>query len=433
MRRVTDGFRFSASAVLPVIVLAVAASSASACSVPVFRYALEHWPADPYVAIVFHRGELTPEQQTVVEQLDSKDESGAPIANLVVRTVDLDTETSEVILNLWKEHETQTLPLLSLQTPPRQGPPRTVWVGELTPGNVSGLLNSPVRQRVNERLLEGESVVWLLLESGEKEADDAAFALLERELERLEQVITPPAIEEEDLASLSVAPDALKIRFSAYRVSRDDEKERSLVEMLLRVEPDLLEEPYVHQTMAFPIFGRGRALYSLVGEGITAETIEDASRFLSGACQCTVKAENPGVDLLMAVNWDAHVQPALPYDDSQPVLAGLGGFVAPDEDEGPIEDPAATEIAEAGTNHAAAEESVERDSPASRSIAGASAEDAPLLLTDGSVPDVDLTQASHETAAGENVQLLAQNITVLLGLMVAAVVVISLVVLMKSR
>jgi hypothetical protein len=38
-----------------------------ACSVPVFRYALEKWPADAYLTTVFHRGPLTAAQAGLAE------------------------------------------------------------------------------------------------------------------------------------------------------------------------------------------------------------------------------------------------------------------------------------------------------------------------------------------------------------------------------
>ena len=52
------------------------------------------------------------------------------------------------------------------------------------------------------------------------------------------------------------------------------------------------------------IFGRGRALDALIGKGINADTIAEAAKFLCGACSCQVKRLNPGVDLLIAANWD---------------------------------------------------------------------------------------------------------------------------------
>ena len=47
-----------------IIVLSLGFSSAAqACSVPVFRYALERWPADAYRLVIFHNGPLSAEQQ----------------------------------------------------------------------------------------------------------------------------------------------------------------------------------------------------------------------------------------------------------------------------------------------------------------------------------------------------------------------------------
>jgi len=41
-----------------------------ACDVPVFRFALERWPADPYQATIFHKGPLDDKQQGIVDWLD---------------------------------------------------------------------------------------------------------------------------------------------------------------------------------------------------------------------------------------------------------------------------------------------------------------------------------------------------------------------------
>ena len=44
---------------------------------------------------------------------------------------------------------------------------------------------------------------------------------------------------------------------------------------------------------------RGVVLHALVGRGITPENIEDAHTFITGACSCVVKEQNPGFDLLL--------------------------------------------------------------------------------------------------------------------------------------
>ncbi|MBT5020688.1 MAG: hypothetical protein HON04_18305 [Planctomicrobium sp.] len=316
-----------------IALLAIAiASVATACSVPVFRYAIEHWQPDSYIAYIFHDGELTAEQQDLIESLESKGANGIATINLVVRTVGSDEKVGPVIQKIQEEHPASVSPWIVVQTPPKVGPPQTVWQGELTEENVAVVRDSPLRSEINKRLLAGDSVVWVFLESGRSEADDPAFALLSKEIERLQGTLKLPEIEEEDLVDLSVDPTALKVSFSAVRLSRDDLEEQPLVEMLLHVEPDLKDIEYISQPMVFPVFGRGRALYAIIGEGITPEVIEAAGQFLTGACQCTVKAQNPGVDLIMNLDWNKHVIPTETIDSELPPLAGFSGFVV-EEDE----------------------------------------------------------------------------------------------------
>ena len=317
------------------VALSWAANTAFACSIPVFRYALEHWHPDAYLVYVFHRGELTPEESEQLAALQPKRPDGVPITNVKVRSIDLDGDRDEETRALWESHRSQTLPWLVVQKPgPVRGPAIDVWSGELTAANVALLVDSPARKFISERLLAGESVVWLFLDGGDKEKDDAAYALLTSELERLKGTLELPPIDPADAAELSVTPEGLKLSFQAKRISRDDPAEAALVQMLLSVEPDVRQEPYVHMPMALPVFGRGCALYTLAGDGINPRTIEDACRFLIGGCQCTVKEQNPGTDLLLAVNWDLYVEPSVSLPTAMPPLGGLRGL----QDDGePIE------------------------------------------------------------------------------------------------
>ncbi|MHC4680903.1 MAG: hypothetical protein ACYTEK_19655, partial [Planctomycetota bacterium] len=110
--------------------------------------------------------------------------------------------------------------------------------------------------------------------------------------------MTPALAEELEMPGLS-------FEFSTLSLSRSDPNEQFLLAMLLNSEPDLDE--YAGEPILFPVFGRGRALYALVGEGINTDNIREAVGFLTGPCGCEVKMLNPGVDLLMAFNWDAAV------------------------------------------------------------------------------------------------------------------------------
>lgn len=392
-----------------VLILAVTSSLALACSVPVFRYALEHWRPDPYVVYVFHAGGLSAEQQAIVDTLQPRNPEGNTSANIVVRAVDVNADSDSATQQIWQDHASETLPWMAVLSPPKWGPAQTTFQGPLTADNAALVLESPARTEISKRLLNGESVVWVLLECGRKEEDDAAFSVLEEELRKQQSEIKLPEIEEEDLADLSVSPDALKVVFSAIRIARDDEQERVLREMLLRIEPDLLDEPQVSQPMAIPVFGRGRALYALVGKGIAADVIEEACVFLTGGCQCTVKAQNPGVDLIMNVDWDKMVVPTQPDDEPLPPLAGFSGFGPPVEPS-VIKDDGESVISDEHPQHQTTSDatatSVSRnDTDPSPSIAEGVGE-AIASATDsrsGTENDSSATHESASTGIGQNV------------------------------
>jgi len=84
--------------------------------------------------------------------------------------------------------------------------------------------------------------------------------------------------------------------------------------MLLRIEEDLWK---LKDTMVFPFYGRGRALFALVGEGINTENIEDVCAFLLGPCSCQVKAMAPGVDMLVRADWDSIFEEGEPAEEPQ--------------------------------------------------------------------------------------------------------------------
>ncbi|MCA9071637.1 MAG: hypothetical protein KDA84_22075, partial [Planctomycetaceae bacterium] len=181
---------------------------------------------------------------------------------------------------------------------------------------------SPKRREAAQRLLKGDTAVWLFVESGNKEADDVAYQRLNNELKRCEKELQLPAPDPQDVADglISVDQASLKIQFSILRLSRDDPKELQFLNMLLDSEEGLRSAEFKDQPMTFPIFGRGRALYAVIGQGISREVIFDACRFLVGPCSCQVKNQNPGTDLLMAVNWDQQVVPQIAVDQSLPPL-----------------------------------------------------------------------------------------------------------------
>jgi hypothetical protein len=170
--------------------------------------------------------------------------------------------------------------------------------------------------------------VWVLLEGGAKGEDDAAATALDAELKKLAKDLALPE-KEEDEDDPRGGPQAdipLKIAFSILRVSRTDAAERMFVRLLTQCDKDLHD---TKQPVVFPVFGRGRALCALTGKNLNAQAYREVSEFLTGPCSCQVKDANPGVDLLLAADWDAILEGQPPFVEPPPPLAGIPESLIP--------------------------------------------------------------------------------------------------------
>lgn len=299
---------------LAAVLIAGFAGFAAACPIPVFQFSLEYWNSDPYQLVVHHDGGFTAEQQEAVDILQAS-ESGQ------------DGRKANITIS-WRDYSRATipppdgaeLPRMVLSYPRESGIPVTVWAGRMDKENVENMLDSPARQQIADKLLNRHAAVWVLLESGNRRADRNVRRLLERELERLENTLKVPDPEKYGIDLGDIYTD---INFSLVTLSRNDQREQMLIKMLLGIERDLDE--YEDKPIVFPIYGRGIALYALIGDGINSRTLNGAGRFLTGPCSCQVKAGNPGVDLLMSVDWKAKVEQLTTY--VMPETPDAGGFL----------------------------------------------------------------------------------------------------------
>src|SRR5207248_4635023 len=133
------------------------------------------------------------------------------------------------------------------------------------------------------------------------------------------------------------------------RLSRRDTEETDLLRMLLGMEDDLEDRK---EPIVYPVFGRGLALWAIVGKGITQENIDRAAKFLVGPCSCEIKAQNPGVDLLLTADWEERLTGRVITTPEPPPLASLFPQSAPEKETGAwpglrySEAPAASEASE---------------------------------------------------------------------------------------
>jgi hypothetical protein len=272
----------------------------------VFQYAMQNWPADDYEVRVVHQGDLASKESVLAARLASLASAQEGRLNCVVKDLNEGTQ-----------------PSLEVHYPHRTGNPSPVWSAPLSETTLVALSGSPLREEIGKFLLGGKAAVWVFLEGGDRERDGQAFDLLATDLKQLEGTLkvagqTPP-----DAATVPA------ISFATLRLSRSNPAEAFLVNSLLGSEADLASEEYAREPMAFPIYGRGRILYSLVGAGITHENIKEACEFLVGPCSCQVKDLNPGVDLLLAAGWEkVKEQPTL-EDVLAPRVSGETEMILP--------------------------------------------------------------------------------------------------------
>ncbi len=275
--------------ILAILAGLLAVGSVRACNVPVFRYALEHWPAEPYQVTLYHRGPLNAADLARIDALET-----ASPTQIKFHSIDLGQQTVE-------DAPTQ-LPWLIVRYPASANITAAIWQGPLSDATVPELLESPRRHELTRRLLAGDTAVWVLLESGNAVTDAALAASLEAWSRHIETTLKLPVLSRsaEDRIRDDVVP--LRLSFSVLRVARTDPAEQVFVRMLLSSEPDL---DAMTGPLVFPVFGRGRALYALAGAGVSQANLTKAAEFLIGACSCKVKEAHPGVDLLLSADWPA--------------------------------------------------------------------------------------------------------------------------------
>lgn len=299
-----------------------------ACDVPVFRYALERWQPDAYEVVVLHGAPLSADEakhwQTITDTASNPES-----LNLRIRGQDSGRIPDPGLETRWRSETNAATPWLALYYPASASRQSYLWAGPITESNCEAMLDSPARRAIAQALLDGESAVFVLVESGDETADRGAAETLERELAVAASTMELPARVEDEVPDID--EQKVRIAFSMVRVSRQDPGEQVFVEMLLGSEPGLRA---IDAPMVFPIYGRGRSLYALAGKGINPKTIQQACALVAGPCSCDIKDENPGVDLLFAVDWDARIDEFL-LGNPEPALVPGPALIQASKPENP--------------------------------------------------------------------------------------------------
>lgn len=285
--------------------LSLVAAVASACNIPVFRYALERWVPDACELVVLHDGSMSSDDTTFLSGLVNQSIEQDGLANAKVTRVDisgkLDDEKRSLVETL-RGQGVSTFPHLVARTTVR-GEYVNHWHGTIEQAKSTELLLSPVRRELSRRLLSGHSVVWLVVKSNNKTRNKKAKDFLKTNFRELESSIQlPEGIGLPGSELHSELP--LVVKFSLIEVDADDPAERFLVDLLKGFDPQAIDDG---DPLLVPVFGRGRALEVIPASEIDAKLMEELTAFLSGACSCQVKNRNPGFDLLLSADWDTEL------------------------------------------------------------------------------------------------------------------------------
>jgi hypothetical protein len=245
-----------------------------ACTIPVFRYALDRWEADRFQLILPASTAQNTELTDLLRPLRANGK-----ANLDITTAKDEGITSAEL------RDSKTLE-------------RSLWRGALDKAALEAVLDSPGRREITQRILAGESVVWVIVDDGKAESQPE-IERIERRLRFLEQVASLPLQDPNDPDSQLGPGPALMLKFTTLRLRADDPVEKILVSMLAG--PEGKVDPA--KAFAAPVFGRGRVLGAWNLDQLDDASLEEACMFLVGRCSCRLKNENPGWDILMNIDW----------------------------------------------------------------------------------------------------------------------------------
>jgi hypothetical protein len=305
-----------------------ASDTAIACKVPVFRYALERWQVDRYRMVAIVDDSADPAVREAVERFQA---IATTPANLETELIDL-SKLSEA--DRWQLEDfdgAATTPVLQVFYPEKDGRRIKCWQGELSTEALSWWLDSSLRDQIVSDLVSGKSAVFLWVDgvTGDQDADEdrnaqAADRVQQALATAASEITIPAGVIPRDQASqyLKLHPEAtmddvlrsdvpLKVDFAFHRLTSDQPQEIALRQMI----QGLVDDP--EQPILVPIFGRGRMLDALPVADTDESVMLNVCRYLIGECSCTVKALNPGVDLLLNVDWSGRLGQAMVMVDSE--------------------------------------------------------------------------------------------------------------------
>ncbi len=311
-------------------ILILAATLATACQVPVFRYALERWESDDYQLFLVTPKPLTPTQTQQVTEFQKK----LNHTNLKLDILDTSRLTDAQLWKLPDIDTSATTAQLALYYPKSSKNKSPILTVPFTPENLATIIESPARRDIVKHIINGSSCVWILIHQGKADDAQKIQSQLNTHLRQAEKAITIPdgiigtaerhkITGNTDLEDVLRSAIPLKISFTSLLIDRSDPAESPFIATLLANSPPAIRQG--KETLIIPVFGRGRQLPPMPASRLGYQPILNGCKYLCGACSCQVKEQNPGFDLLIRENWPSHLITGLAVVDKQlPPLGGVG-------------------------------------------------------------------------------------------------------------
>ena len=240
----------------------------------------ENWAPSKYELICVYTERPAPNSDVIDTKLLDDLRYHCERANVRLRPVNVD-RAMDRRQETHRRRGRPALPYLILRYPDSTDQIPPVWTGQFEMDDVRRVFESPARTQLAARLKQGHASAVILLLSGDEARDASARAFLAEHLPRLAGRIELPKKSDEGPQVTWDAP--VRVEFPVIEVSRTP-AEDVFVQMLLGSEDGLKD---VKGPIAFPVFGRGRALCSLQpGPGHRAT---QRSLILCNACSYLAK------------------------------------------------------------------------------------------------------------------------------------------------
>ena len=277
-----------------------------ACSVPVFRYALEYWQPDPYQIILSYNPAQTNNLPEVLTELKKYKAN----RTFIVKKIKSSQSDEEIILKYPADKRIRNI----------------VWDASLSTQNLDKILNSPARKEFADKILNGDSLVFLLLEGSNSKQNNKIAATILTNIPLLENQIKLPHeytdIPKEDL---KIYDTNIVFKLSMMRLSRTNSQDKIFINILTKSLPESIYKQ--SDPIVFPVFARGRMLSALREKDVNYKTLKKMCEYVAGECSCEIKAGNPGFDIFIPLGWNFEKNKSLISNIVLPPLSGFSEFL----------------------------------------------------------------------------------------------------------